>query len=437
MDRLPVEVVSGILENVDTQQDMYQWALVNKLFYSIVNPLLWHSPSIYSTAEGVHPNFTQTLVKCLYVARQHYDGIHHATDLGYHVRRLTFNGYDLLHLVFLLVDQTPMLEEISMLNMYIDPATIGWIFRHCLSLERVYLSDVYSLRKSGLDALARYCRGVRDLTIDNCYNLTPLSLSALKDMPLLERLHISNNRWATNEETAVHLRNLKHLTHLRIFTMPGGEPFDGITNNFIRHFLPRNADDETPFPGLTDFFMGKTTKDPSNRVNNDVLIPFFKTHPCLEKIQLNGGAEINEDTLVAMAAYLPKLQHLDLCYTRGLSSQAIRQLVKACPELKMVDLTGCWLPQRCFPEVPGDELLVNYLGERTTALIRLDEQKLTFSAEDDVLTPSELEDAIAQLIEDEGDEDSDDNDNDDDNDDSEDNGNNEGNGNDNEGNGGE
>lgn len=401
MDSLPFEVASKILGNVDTQHDMYQCTLVSSLFYSIANPLLWHSPSKYSAAEGAFPNFTETLVKSLHLARQHFDGYHHAATLGQHVRRLTFNGYDLLHHVFLLLDQTTMLQELSLLNMYIDTATSAWVFRHCPSLERVYLSDVYSLRKGGLDALARYCPRVRDLTIDSCYNLTPLALSALKEIPFLERLHISNCRWATMEETALHLRNLKHLTHLRIFTTLDGGPSDGITNSFLRHFLPRDANEEPPFPELTDFYMGKTTSDSSTRVTNDALIPFFKTHPRLKKIQLNGGADINEDTLVAMATYLPDLQHLDLCDNRGMSSQAIRQLVKDCPGLTMVDLAGCSLPKRCFPEVPDDDLLVNHLGERATTLIRRDEQKLTFSAGDDVLTRDELASAVARIIEDE------------------------------------
>lgn len=395
MDRLPYEVTSAILDHVDHLQDMHECTLVNKRFYNIMNPLLWYAPARTSMFEDVNPENAYTLAKCLHAAHDHPSGFLHARSLGQYVRRLSFDSRDTPHHIFIVLEHTPYLEELTLANEEIDDISIDWIFRHCPGLFTLSLRHLPLITDEAMGSLAQHCRMVDDLTLEDCLGLTSDALLPLHDMGI-QRLQIRDcDTWGTRPKTALLLRLFDHqLTDLCIFHTKAHTP--AINATFLRCLSPLGPKNpQVPLPRLECFYMAKGRTDPP--LDNSVLIPFFKSHPHLAKFQLN-EAVVNEDTFKAMGEYLPELNQLELSLVDGLSSQVIRNLVKACPKLNWVGLTHCELPRRCFPEVRTKGRLVDHLGKRSTRLIRLDKDKLVFKPEDDELTMSEEEEAAAMNV---------------------------------------
>jgi hypothetical protein len=311
----------------------------------------------------------------------HPSGFLHARELGQYIRRLTFDSRDSPHHIFIILEHTPYLEELTLANKDIDDISIEWMFRHCPGLYTLSLRHLPYITDKAID-----------LTLEDCPNLTSEALLPLSDMGI-QRLHIRDcDTWGTLPKTALLLRLFDHrLTDLCIFHTKAGTP--AINATFLRCLSPlRDKNPQVPLPRLESFYMAKGRGTPP--LDNQVLIPFFKSHPHLAKFQLN-EAVVNEETFKAIAEYLPEMNQLELSLVDGLSSQMIRNLVKACPNLNWVGLTHCELPRRCFPEVRTKGRLVDHLGKRSTRLIRLDKDKLVFKPEDDVLTVSEDEEAIA------------------------------------------
>jgi hypothetical protein len=345
--------------------------------------------------DDVNPENAFSIAQCLHAAHNHPSGLLHARDLGLYVRRLTFDSRDTPHHIFIVLEHTPYVEELTLANENLDDISLDWILRHCPGLYTLTLRNMPLITNKSMTALAEYCCQVDDLTLEGCPRLTSEALLPLHDMGI-QSLHIRDcDPWGTHPKTALLLRLFDHrLTDLCIFHTKPGTP--AINATFLRCLSPLGTKNpEIPLPRLESFYMAKGRGDPP--LDNRVLIPFFKSHPLLAKFQLN-EAVVDEETFKAIADYCPAMNQLELSMVDGLSSQVIRNLVKACPNLNWVGLTHCELPRRCFPEVRTKGRLVDHLGQRSTRLIRLDKDKLVFKPEDDVLTISEDEEANASDV---------------------------------------
>lgn len=351
--QFPTELVKLIVAHVNTSKDLYQWALVSRLFNAIVTPQLWHAPLgnrylIFGTA--------YSLLDCL-----RFGGDRH---LGHHIRKLKFGRSDVLQYVLQVLGHTPLLEELTLRRLDLRKPDILWITQHCPQLRILQLWATY-ITDDIIRPLGDLCY-LHHLELVSC---TRLTAQALQTVEHLTTLLIHDCALALDNRSAIYIQRLTQLTRLEITT-----PFGGTTGKFMNKLCPPNSNF---LPLLQQFSISGSPEDP---VGDAVLIPFIKSHPLLIDLTVAHCA-ITYTTLVMLACQLPRLQRLDIsgCRITGvllpsqgmlLPSQGVRLLIQTCTRLTVLRLSKTELDLGSFPELgPSFELVHGEL--RSTDLQRI------------------------------------------------------------------
>ncbi|ORZ07361.1 hypothetical protein BCR42DRAFT_472236 [Absidia repens] len=348
----------------DQRKDLYTCTLVNKLFYAIVNPLLWHEPVL-----DADPTHVQRLLDCLAATER---------PLGHDVRKLYLRNTTCTdHQLLCLMTHVRHLETLSIDNdkpLYDDDDPIAAAPITNTSLQQLprYCSQLTSLDLYNMDlstvtlrAIGQHCLRLTEFTL--FFNVKPWDgvLSALTHCPL-EKLRITcdDAQWGTlTEHMVTDIAKFQGLTYLCLSVFQHSRLIMTLFTN--KRMKKTNKDTTTvPWPRLKTLSL-----DLCYDMDETSFIDFIKTHPHLQSITLEGAA-LTDVSLKAMAMYLHHLSDLTLYGVNSITSGGVRQLVQACHRLVFFQF------YLCDPIVPSDILPAYENGTANFILYKTDLVKI-------------------------------------------------------------
>ncbi|CAO3601081.1 unnamed protein product [Absidia cylindrospora] len=327
-------VVSSIVNQLSSKQDLYTCTLINKAFHQAANPLLWHTQTI---------NNDDTATR-LFASLQ---SVPYPSQGGRLVRRLSLSIAPWTDDEFLLV--MPYLTHLESLTLLISPnitdRSLQQVPHHC---PRINDLDIFHkpVGQPTMDALGRHCHQLTRLTLRACDDLGPDTFSSLMPCPLT-RLTIENPPAGLATKTIKDLASngFDQLTHLTL----GNSKFDVRNNNeFISSLLSFAATNKRVWPRLTHLTISFYVPKDYERIRGhgvfaSGLVRFLQSHGGgLKHLGLVSG-QYDDSVLDAMAAIQPpptNLTSLSLISSKKLTAAAVRRLIQHWPMLSAVSL-GC------------------------------------------------------------------------------------------------
>ncbi|CAO3593748.1 unnamed protein product [Absidia cylindrospora] len=326
--QFPTEIISLIVHHVLSQQhphSLYQYTLVNRQFYTEVNPLLWKSPNIQT--EGGLDLFSCALMQ---------------SPMGNHIRQLHVRGEYWTDIYFsLLMPHLRHLEAITIDDTTaITDACLRHLPRHCPKLTSVTLAQ-RAMSPVVCKALGQHCHHLDHLALelDSSSDSSPTVLEALEGCPLARiSINFSGQADATSEEIIADLSRFRLLTHLEFNKVA---PTSTKQLFLIKRLTPA-------WPQLTSLSLVKC-----RLIEDADLIPFLQSHPGLTDIRLGGGGQYTDEALYVMSVCLPQLAKVSLAYNQRITSEGVRRLIRNCHYLVSFTSRSCnQLSPADFPEAP-------------------------------------------------------------------------------------
>ncbi|CAO3601057.1 unnamed protein product [Absidia cylindrospora] len=333
---LPSEIVSMIVQHISYQGDRYSLSLVNKQFHSIVNPLLWKSPTLF------HRKAERLFLSGL-LAHVQADP---TTSPGRHIEKLLLMGEYWTDTKFSLL--LPHIRHVKDLAIHaktrITHASVIHVPRHCPQLTHVFLCEEKTISEQAVLRLAQHCPQLCSLKLILCPRLSDDVFIALgQRCPLLEEFSVMfmdpTASWTQGIIQAI--RQWPKIKTLEIHAIPSG---------LVPELLSTSA--SLAWPQLQSLSIG----DCSDVTNTTTWWPFFQSHPHLSKLQIDhcgdhllmfedDDADNNMDYISVniMAAALPCLSELNLRYHYSITSQSLWRLIVQCPRLSLLSTYHCHL----------------------------------------------------------------------------------------------
>ncbi|CAO3593742.1 unnamed protein product [Absidia cylindrospora] len=352
-------------DRLASQRDLYQCTLVNQQFYSVFHPMLWRAPKLETSVRldrfqtclgGVQqPWKLGWLIQELELTGNHWTGVQLSLLLPY-----------LRHLKSFEISAPPTLADNNCAK--IDPECLALLPRHCPNLHTLHLYHV-DLLDATIKALNQHTHQLRSLSLRQCHYLPSNLFDMLNACPL-ETLVIMTNR--LKEYLVRSMMRMPKLTHL---VLVGDHPtlataFFATVNteattraataaaagdgDLVASDRINNLSSSSPFPHLTQFTFNNGSH--SRSMTDVLLVPFFKWHPQLQSIELNGG-NYSDSTLEAMALCLPHLKEVHLQNNPYITGAGARKLVQTARRLTEIDFINCFLIKSSyFPEETPDPI---------------------------------------------------------------------------------
>jgi hypothetical protein len=356
--------------SIDNKIRLYQCALVNKAFYAAANPLLWRQPISEPDQMNTIAEDTQSFLRCLESScRQAF--------LVHQLRHLHVGDSDLLKQMVPFMPLMEPLQTFSLTGCHgwnegpaksLPPLSLG---PTCTRLEK---ASFWGVRFGDPEfvALTRWCGPVQDLALEHCQDFTNTALHAFLDnsRPFLTSLKLVQNSWTGNSLAPLHLHQLTSLTL---------DQCQGVDNAFFGG---------SRFPLLTECHIKACPVDFGNAP--ETLLGFLRAHPLLRSLSLNQCKINNAALAVLCPAVLPNLSDLDLSDNGpALSCRLLRQLIKTCVRLSKVNVSGCSVPSRNFPEL--DRWSVTLGGFELRDIVKIQNSTITVicTADDDRMREGE------------------------------------------------
>ncbi|KAI8330620.1 hypothetical protein BC941DRAFT_475486 [Chlamydoabsidia padenii] len=188
---IPFELLELIITHVGDKKDLLQCTLVNKLFYVVANPKLWHSPIHYvgSSKYTVKPvlNSLQLADSCSHL---------HPVPLGSYIRKLSFcytyyhqsgnllgeSPWDLISLL----ERTSKVEELILEGNALTDEHMNRIAYLCPQLTTLTLINTYSITS---DALKLFGRTLSSLSL-SIFSHSQLTMAPIQGC-LLKKLTLT------------------------------------------------------------------------------------------------------------------------------------------------------------------------------------------------------------------------------------------------------
>ncbi|ORZ06262.1 hypothetical protein BCR42DRAFT_427383 [Absidia repens] len=340
----PTEIISLIVHYVvsDHQQSLYQYTLVNRQFYTEINPLLWKSPKI-------HTDSALDLFSCALMDMQ--------SHMGHHIRALHVTGEYWTDIYFSLVmPHLRRLEEITIDDTTsITDACLRHLPRHCRHLTSLRLLQ-RPISPIVCKALGQHCHQLDHLELELGSDISPTILEALEGGCPLKRisLNFAGQADAVSEEIIADLSRFRFLTHLefnKVAPTATKQLFYLIkrltATTTMGATMPATAQVPT-WPHLTSLSLIKC-----RLIEDSDLIPFLQSHPGLTEIRLGGGGQYTDESLYVMSVCLPQLTKVSLAYNQRITAEGVRRLIRNCHYLTSFTSRSCnQLSPADFPEAP-------------------------------------------------------------------------------------
>ncbi|SAM03832.1 hypothetical protein [Absidia glauca] len=380
----PLELITIVLKNVTTRQELYQWTLVNSYFFEIANPKLWRRIGTVN-----HPDRPKRLLHSLKWAATH--------------GRKPFPGDFISN--FCIDEECP------------TPLMVTLTAGYARSLRELELSNMH-LTGDEMEAIAIFCPLLSVLIFFECTNtfdvLEPfgehghnlsafhvyVSLDEMDLLPLtlcegLRMLYLAGCPWLTMDRAGSALLSMDQLDELDISQSSFDDP-DRFLENMIfsepyqqyRHLNDDNDNDGLlpPLGGLTRFGIScRSGTQPNMWFDFLIVRPRHLVTLCIAR------ECVGDNLLSIMHHFLPNLKSLRLDRCFGFSSLGVREMIKHNPGLDDLQMVYSRLPRRCFPELNGEGVFLDhFIGRDELDMIR---QNTGFVVDlsDDHLLPSERE----------------------------------------------
>ncbi|ORZ07142.1 hypothetical protein BCR42DRAFT_456131 [Absidia repens] len=338
---LPAEIVTLIVEQLISPQDFYACTLLNKQFYTVTNPFLWHTVVIRNKT---------VLLKVISGVVETSSS---SAQLGYYIREIEFGSYvsDVSDAtLLLLVIHLPCLEHLKIARgNRITDASLQYVPQYCPHLQSLCLEDSSMMRRT-LEAWGLHCHDLTRLELENCSGVSFYVFHAVASCPLeilkitFSVLHLDSRTGTGNEyfNAAFVLGGFHRLRHLSIFDAG---------HHFIQHLIhihANNKNDGIVWPDLVDLYLNNC-----NAIDDRSMITFVQSHPHLQCLGLSENT-FSDAVLDAMATFLPEMRLLDLRASEHITHRGIRRLVQQCPSLTFIALHECGMTTHEFPELRAD-----------------------------------------------------------------------------------
>jgi hypothetical protein len=355
--------------SIDNKIRLYQCALVNKAFYAAANPLLWRHPISETDQMNTIAEDTQSFLRCL-------ESSCRPAFLVHQLRHLYVGDSDLLKQMLPFMPLMEPLQTFSLTGCHgwdiepkpLPPLSLG---PTCTRLEKV---SFWGIRFGDPEfvALTRWCGSVQDLTLEHCKEFTATALLAFLNTSRtsLTSLKLAQNSWTGNSLTPLHLHQLTSLTL---------DQCQGVDNDFLGG---------SRFPLLTECHIKTCPVDFGNAP--ETLLDFLRAHPLLRRLTLE-KCKINNAALAVLGpAVLPNLSDLDLSDNGpALSCRLLRQLIKTCVGLSKINVSGCSVPSRNFPELECWSVKMGGFEPEDIVKIRNSTTAVVCTADDDRMREGE------------------------------------------------
>ncbi|ORZ05632.1 hypothetical protein BCR42DRAFT_496627 [Absidia repens] len=345
--RLPCELISLILSQLNKKKDLYACTLVNHVFYKEATPLLWRHLDI-----GNVPTFT-SITAALKQQQQQQHG--QLALLGTFVRSIviiksymsakdsrcfalaTFSDDDLLALI----QHVPFLTDLILQDgRHITDRSFEHVPQYIPHLTHLYLGHSQITQRS-MEAMVRHWHPhLTRLELEYCHNLDADLFSALVPCTALQHLAITRCHLdAMNDphiapSAARHVLALTNLTTLRI---------QDWTSDYTS-LVTAAAAAAGGWPQLTHICL-----DACLEMTDDMAIAFLQSHPHLTYLELR-TSKITDKTLDAIPMYLPDVVEVRLNSNPGITPDGLRRLLRTCQHLELVMCLGCGILKEHFPE---------------------------------------------------------------------------------------
>ncbi|KAJ2963807.1 hypothetical protein NQZ79_g1230 [Umbelopsis isabellina] len=367
--KIPPELLSLILENLEDQNDLFTCTTVNRTFNAAATIVLWREPALNSAS--VFYRFAASLAR----TKESKGKLVRVLDLHRSVNSLVTDDW-----LSDIIIWTPLLDTlcIPMCDQISDKSMVK-LAKYCPELT--YL-DVSRSRIT-----YRTCHHLRF-----CQKLRYLSLGATRDLNEFALLPFGNSRidclrlndcpWVSVAQTAQDICALHHLEDLDMINCRD------VDDEFLLKLSIPDTDMKSfnPLPELVTFALSS-----SRSITDEGVMAFVRAHPKLESLTIYQSS-ITDRTINEIRVSLPNLSFLDLSYCDNITSRAVRRLIADNDKLEMIGLKGC-LKVRSFDFVelgnsdyhPGIDRLTSTEMDiiRTSELNRLNKaQQLESSIHD-------------------------------------------------------
>jgi hypothetical protein len=346
-EELPREIIS-LFCTLLKQSAKYNCIFVNREFHAAAIPELWREPVLTSTA------VIKQLLKCLKHSKHQRGEYIRVIKLGY---KCVLNDDELLNLLQLM----PNLEVLELRKAdELTDRSIMRVSQYCTQLKSFGIKGALVTYRS-----AHYlgqCQQLTKLTLESCPNLSSLALLPFAELHI-EYLDLSGCKWLNVTDTAYDLCAFQHLTHLNLVCC------DIVSMDFINNLTTNDRNQgQASLTKLQDFSVTGGTV-----LEDSAIIPFIKTHTNIRGLFLLECA-ITDQTLDAIARYLPYLHNLDVSFCRKLTAGGVRNLIVNCSNLRLLGLKNCGITQSDFAEIPSSvfpAITENYPHINTLSYIEL------------------------------------------------------------------
>ncbi|CAO3593945.1 unnamed protein product [Absidia cylindrospora] len=368
-DRL--SVIVPLITDYVAQNDLYTCTLISTHFYEIFNPLLWRS------VNAQNQPFAHRYLNCLSMTQHsvgHYIRNVNLGDIRWTDQALT----NLMH-------RARLLETLDLFNSrQLTDKSMQYLPYYCSNLTSLKLGKCQVTRLS-FRALAQHCRQLTQLelicrtdvspdtysAIGRCHSLEELELD-MDDGPMEQLLYGRRSRaldtshmdaWDSPETTLdlTGLHGLKQLTiHRNTY---------GILDRVVKASETNGA---CCWPHLISLSLQAEL----GGVNDDTVVPMMKTLPGLKQLAVT-DADLTDATLDAIATFQRDIIKIDVSFNRRFTPYGVRRLVRACPQLKWLNLAYCNIMMNDFLEAGQQCSGIVYRANRSyVALDHLDQESM-------------------------------------------------------------
>ncbi|SAL97663.1 hypothetical protein [Absidia glauca] len=369
---VPIEVLRLILSNINHQTYLYECALVNKNWYAVTNPLLWREPMFFAAGAYRKEMISYWLSRAFRQAPTH--GLH-ATPLGHYIRRLSILLYTNLQDMRHVINNVPLVEQLSIEVKTLTNVDIYQIALKCPKLKRLSLryQKCYSGFFDSSDdffTLLQLCTNLRELSINTNFRTTCL-LSSLKH-DRLEKLRLITSGSPRRIPLGLTFSNIPTLTNLDL---------DSLAAPYFRHY--RTLPSPTFFPGLTRLRISMLY---GAAIDNEAVVSFFKAHPLIDTLTIQ-SMKIDSAIMTSLTTDLVHLKRLTL-----IDNGCLPPFTMALPLLERLDLRHCSMnvPSTVYMATLFPNIHYIYVSKRYDPVLRKSSNIMGDDSQSDKLTIESL-----------------------------------------------
>ncbi|KAI9594833.1 hypothetical protein BDF19DRAFT_423252 [Syncephalis fuscata] len=315
IERLPNEVIVQILFLIRHRPSLYACLMVSRRFCQLTVELLWLKPS-FASERQLHRMFSvlDSLLGRLKECRR--------------LERVNLAGCRLItqDMMFAIIPrwQSLITLDLTGCKVAVVDSVIEKIAQNCRGLQNIYLGQCRQLTDESITTLANMCTKLRRINLSHCDRVTDAAICALSNnCPVLTEIDLSHCYLITDDSMLALLPTRPRLRELRVNSclLLTDQAFSALPhlNEYMRVL------DLTSCPLITDL----TVQTVVARC------------PRLRAIDLAKCPQLTSSAVRALLPLGRSLQYLHLGHCSRITDASIFQLARHCTRLRYLDLGCC------------------------------------------------------------------------------------------------